>query len=372
MLNLLAPLDDARFSQGAVHHALEALDARGVYAHREHHTPERILAWIDAEFGGTWSSEAAAGGIWIAEDSQGPVGFCAYDPRDLRFRWLRGWENEPAVGILGPLGVATRARTLGIGTVLLHAALFSLRERAYGRALLPAVAPELVTYYERHANARVVEEFETGDGRSYRTTILATGNGSNFQAVLDAARCGTLPLDVSALVVNNSAARVVQRGARAGIAVQLVAWDRARESRAEYDARILETVAATEPELVLLLGWMHVLSRPFVARFSEMLNLHPAFLPLDPAQDVVTMPDGSRMAAFRGPRAIDDACAAGAKWVGASVHRVGNEIDRGAVLARAPLELLVDEPRERLDERLHALERCVVAEAVKRWSYEQP
>lgn len=368
--DLLASLADPRCSQTEMHHALETLERRGIYAAREHRTPEQILAWIDAEFEGTWSSEAAAGGIWIAREGTDPVGFCAFDARGLRFGWAREASARPDAGICGPLAVVPRARGRGIGSVLLQAALFSLRERGYREALLHVPdSPHCRAYFARHLDARPIET-EPRRVRAPRTTVLASGDGSNFQAVIDAARAGSLPLDVTALVANRANARVLARAAGAGIASHLVAWERRAEPRDAYDARVLATVAATDPELVLLLGWMHVLPPSFIARFPDILNLHPAFLPLDPLEDRVTMPDGTRIAAFRGARAIDDALALGSHWAGASVHRVGIAIDRGAVLARAPLRLYPEESRERLDERLHELERRVVATALRRFEDE--
>lgn len=373
-VNLLADLDDPRFSQRAVHHALEALDARGLRPLREHHTPERILGWIDETFGGTWSSEAAAGGAWIVEDERGPIAFAAYAPRGLRYHWLRSWEAQDDVGIFGPIGVAPRAQNAGIGTVLLHAALFSLRERGYRRVLIPVVGkPELVAFYERHAGARVVENVDLArGGRRRRATVLASGNGTNFEAVLATAACGAIPLDVTALVTNTTSAAALARAARANVPATAVVWDRTSESRERYDARVAAAVSANEPDLVLLLGWMHVFSAPFIALFPQMLNLHPAFLPLAPEQDAATMPDGTRLGAFRGARAFEDAVASGSRWSGASVHRVEVAVDRGVVLARAPLALDLDESRAALDDRLHALERRVVATAIRRWAWEQP
>lgn len=339
---------------------------------REHRTPERILGWIDAEFGGTWSSEAAAGGIWIAEDESGPVGFAAFDARGLRFHWLKAWAQRDAVGIFGPIGVVERARGRGIGGVLTRAALFSLLERGYRQALVPVVKPELVPFYEDAADARVVENVDLSRrGARARTVVLASGNGSNFAAVADAAAAGTLPLEVAGVVVNRRGARALDRARDRGVAATTVVWDRAAEERDAFDARVLAAVAAYEPELVLLLGWMHVLPAPFVARFPEMLNLHPAFLPLDWSADAVTMPDFTTIPAFRGARAIDDALAAGSRWAGATVHRVGVAVDRGAVFARAPLALAEGEDRAALDERLHALERRVVGTAVRRWAWER-
>ncbi len=369
---MLADLSDARFTQAEVHHALEALDGRGIRPLREHRTPERILAWIDAEFGGAWSSEAAAGGIWIAEDAVGPVGFAAYDPHGLPYHWLRAWRQRPAVGIFGPFGVAARARGTGLGRDLLHAALFSLRERGYRQALIPVVNEGIVAYYERHAGARAVENVDPRRrGRRWRATVLASGNGSNFEGVLAASGTGRVPLEIAALIVNRPRARVLERAATANVPAEVVVWERSVELREAYDARVLAAVAATEPELVLMLGWMHVLPPPFIARFPELLNLHPAFLPLDPAVETVTMPDGTSLAAFRGVHAFDDALRAGQGWAGATVHRVSVAVDRGEVLARAPLALAAAEPRTELEARLHALERDVVGTGVRRWSWEQ-
>jgi len=357
-----------------IHHELVALDDRGIRPLREHHTPERILGWIDATFGGTWSSEAAAGGVWIAEDTGGALGFAAYGASGLAYHWLRAWEQREGVGIFGPIGVAARGQRAGLGSVLLHAALFALRERGYRQALIPVVGePGLVAFYERHAGARVIEDVDLSrGGRRYRTTVLASGKGTNFQSVIDGAQSGRLPLDVAALVANRPSAFALERARRADVAATAVVWNRANESREAYDARVLEAVAASEPDLVLLLGWMHVLAPSFVARFPQMLNLHPACLPLDPGEDIATMPDGTALLAFRGAHAVDDALAAGSRWAGATLHRVGVAVDRGAVLARAPLSLEPGEPREALDERLHALERRVVAAGIRRWSWEQP
>jgi len=207
--------------------------------------------------------------------------------------------------------------------------------------------------------------------RRYRTTVLASGSGSNFQAVVDGLRAGAVPLDLRALVVNRPNAFARERARAAGIPEEVVAWDRAAESRAAYDARLLHAVEATKPELVLLLGWMHVLSPEFVARFPELLNIHPALLPFDPRADAVAAPDGTTVPAFRGGHAVDDALAAGVGWIGATVHRVGVEIDRGGVLARAPLRLVPGEPRGELEARLHALEHEVLATALRRWAEER-
>ena len=374
VVNLLARLDDARFEPQPIHHEIEAWDMAGTRVERHVRPPADVLAWIDLEFGGSWSSEVALGGAWVARDAAGIAGFAAFDARGLRFTWLRAWSERRDVGIFGPFGVAERARGTGLGVLLLRAALCSLRERGYGSALIPAVGGDrLRAYYEREAGAQAVERFDLGQLAGVRrAVVLASGSGSNFQSVADGARDRTLPLEVVRLVCNRPRAGAVERAARAGVPVRVAAWDRSNVPRALYDAEVIDAVAAAEPDLVLLLGWMHVLPAAFVERFADALNLHPSFLPLDPGADTVTMPDGSVEPALRGAHAVDDAFAGGARWGGASVHRLAVEVDRGAIVARAPLLRGDGEDKDAFVQRLHALEHRVLASAVKRWAYETP
>lgn len=360
MPDLFADLRDCRFEAMRVHETLEELDARGMHVQRYVRTPERYLSWIDAEFGGWWSSRALVGSSYIAEDAAGPVGFATFD-------------SHGDIGVFGPFGVASRARKSGLGPALLHGALFSLRERGYAQACIPHIENEqLVAYFQRHANARVGEDVRpVSADRRYRTVVLASGNGTNFQATIDAVRAGRLPLNLVCLVVNRAHAYAIERANAASIPVKKLLWDKAAMTRAEFDAAVGEAVASAKPDLVLLLGWMHVLDRSFLERFPQILNIHPAFLPLDITLDEVTMPDGKIVPAFRGARAFDDAIAQGTPWFGACVHRLGSEIDRGEILVRAPLSRTNEETRAELLERVHALERRILVEAIERWIYER-
>jgi phosphoribosylglycinamide formyltransferase 1 len=335
---------------------------------------DRTLAWIDDVFGGGWSSEANAGANLVARRAGAPVGFATIDPRGLTFAWLDGLARERDVGIFGPFGVAPEERASGLGVLLLRLALDALRERGYRRALVAAVTDErLVRFYGDAVGARVAERFERASlyRPARRALVMASGNGSNFQAVLDAVRNGTLPIEIGGLLANDPRAYAIQRARNANIEIEVVAWDRATETRAQYDARLLDAAHASEPDLILLLGWMHLLSDAFVSAFPNLLNLHPAFLPLDPTRDDVALPDGTLIAAFRGPRAVRDALAASSAWVGATLHRVTNATDRGAVMARKPLRVEPEEDEAHLMERMHELERGVVRAGVMRWLYER-
>ncbi|HEV3195277.1 MAG TPA: GNAT family N-acetyltransferase [Candidatus Cybelea sp.] len=337
---------------------------------------EQTLAWIDETFGGAWSSEAHAGSNVIARRSGRPVGFATIDSRGLEFSWLNGIAREPGVGVFGPFGVAPEERDRGLGRSLLGAALDALRARGCARAIVPAVGDDrLERYYRESTGAKVAERYERAallrPGR--RTLVMASGNGTNFQAVLDAAGSGVLPLEIVALIANNERAHAIERARAAGIpSIAVLPWNRKQESRADYDARLLQAAAAQAPDLVLLLGWMHLFPDSFVRAFPEMLNLHPAFLPLDPERDAVTMPDGTQIPAFRGPHAVRDALRASSKWVGATLHRVTGATDRGPVMARKPMSVAPGESEEQLMERLHMVEHELVIAGVTRWLYEGP
>jgi phosphoribosylglycinamide formyltransferase 1 len=335
---------------------------------------ERTLAWIDDEFGGTWSSEANLGSNVLGFRGDAPVGFATFDPKGLRFGWLRGAAREPGVGVFGPFGVARSERGSGLGTTILRLALALLRDRGFARALIAAVGNErLIRYYRDTVGARVLERFDADAWARPRprVVVMVSGSGTNLQAVLDGAEAGALPIDVVAVVSNNARAYANERARRAGVPLTVLPWRRTDELRQAYDERLLAEVVARQPDLVLLLGWMHLLPEAFVRTFPSLLNLHPAYLPLDPQRDDVVMPDGTRMTAFRGPHAVADALATESAWVGATVHAVTPLTDRGPVLARKPMRVAPEEHEGDVMERLHQLEHDLVVTAVMRWLYER-
>ncbi|HYW55185.1 MAG TPA: GNAT family N-acetyltransferase [Candidatus Elarobacter sp.] len=371
-VNLLAALDGERYGPSALARAHDLAARAGCVLRRIDGPDDRLAAWIDFHFGpSAWSSEARAGSTWVAEHDGAPAGFAAFNARGLRFRWLRRWRERADVGIFGPFGVAPQHRNRGIGDALLTAALCGLREAGYEHALIPAVAGDaLIAMYARRAGAEVVEELDYGGG-PFRATILASGAGTNARKVLERVRDGRLPLRIAALISNHAQAGALGAAREHGVEAHTVAWDRAREPRPAYDARLIEAVAATEPDLVLLLGWMHLLPASFLRRFPETINLHPSFLPLDPAADQVTAPDGTVIPALRGAHALRDALRAGIAWTGATVHYVTEATDRGAVLARLPVTVGDATTEEALRERVRPAEFATVAAAIRRWGFER-
>jgi phosphoribosylglycinamide formyltransferase-1 len=365
-VNLLVDLDD-RFSAERTVEVLSGVRADGFGFADVRKLDERYLSWIDLIFDGTWSSEAATGSAILLATlrERAPVGFAAYGARGLRFYWLRAWENREDVGILGPFGIAPQYREPRLEANLLRAALGTMREHGYRHALIPAVTEPLYDFFVSTTGGRIVERFSMDRyAPDLKTVVMASGKGTNFQAVLDALPQG-LGLDIRALIVNRAEAYAIKRANLAEIPVYLHLWDRAGKSRERYDEELIELIEGEEPDLILMLGWMHIVSPAFFDRLPVTLNIHPAFLPHDVRAEKVTMPDGHVIPAFRGAHAIRDALRAGSPWYGATAHRVVADIDRGEIFKRAPLRL-TEKDEERALEALHPTEHDVLIGAIRR------
>ena len=365
---MLAPLGDW-YGAEARAAALATGEHLGYRLIRTDVPDERLSAWIDWAFAPSWwSSEVRDGSAWYALAADGTIaGFAGFGSPDRSFHWLHAYRKRPDVGLFGPYGVAEAHRKTGLGQVLLVAALCDIAER-YRWALIPAVSGErLIASYEQRAGAHIADSYDYVL-RPARAVILASGNGTNAQAVIDDAQTGDSTLEIAAVITNDANARVRERARDAWVTEEAVVWDRSAESRAAYDARLTETVAAYEPELILLLGWMHLLPAAFLERFPETINIHPSFLPFDPAADAVVVPDGSEIPAFRGARAPEATIAAGVAWAGVSVHRVTPAVDRGSILVRTPLQLEPQTTLDQLREQLRPLEHAAVIKAIRRWS----
>ncbi len=168
--------------------------------------------------------------------------------------------------------------------------------------------------------------------------VLVSGNGSNLQALIDAR------LPVSAVAANRKDAYALVRARAAGIPAATFSLQ-CHADRAERDLVMATWLEEHGVELVVLAGYMHLLTEPFLSRFPQrIVNVHPSLLP-----------------AFPGAHAIDDALAAGVATTGVTVHRVDEGLDTGPVIAQ---EEVVVEPRGTLVERLHAVEHRLLPKVV--------
>jgi len=153
--------------------------------------------------------------------------------------------------------------------------------------------------------------------------ILISGRGSNLQAIVDAVGRGELPIDIRAVISNRPQAPGLQRASRAGIATRVVDHTRYADRQA-FDQALQTCIDRYQPRLVILAGFMRLLSCDFVAHYrGRMLNIHPSLLPDFPGLNTHQ-------------RALD----AGCQMHGASVHFVTADMDGGPVVlqARVPVE----------------------------------
>ncbi|MDV3237866.1 MAG: phosphoribosylglycinamide formyltransferase [Gammaproteobacteria bacterium] len=147
--------------------------------------------------------------------------------------------------------------------------------------------------------------------------ILISGRGSNMQAILEEAARGTLPVDIRAVISNRPEASGLETARAAGIPTEVVDH-RAYASREDYDRALQAAIDRHAPELVVLAGFMRILTPDFVRHFrGRLLNIHPSLLP-----------------AFRGLDTHRRALEAGVAEHGASVHFVTEELDGGPVIAQ--------------------------------------
>ena len=169
--------------------------------------------------------------------------------------------------------------------------------------------------------------------------VLVSGNGSNLQALIDAG----LPL--CAVASNRKDAYALVRARAAGIPTATFSLG-CHDEREERDLVMATWLEEHGVELVVLAGYMHLLTGPFLRRFPDrIVNVHPSLLP-----------------AFPGAHAIADALAAGVATTGVTVHRVDEGVDTGPVLAQTEVPV---EPRETLVERIHAAEHILLPEVVR-------
>ncbi len=193
--------------------------------------------------------------------------------------------------------------------------------------------PWRVAHYARAVPARLV--------------VLASGAGTTFAALLQAAREPSYGGDVVALVVDRDGTGAQHKAEAAGVPVHVVRRDDFAD-RAGFDLAVERLVANLAPDLVVCAGWMKVLSPSFVQRFRTV-NTHPSLLP-----------------AFPGSHAVREALAYGVTVTGCTVHRVDEGVDTGPVLAQAAVPVLEGDDEDSLRARIQGVERVLYVETIQR------
>ena len=182
--------------------------------------------------------------------------------------------------------------------------------------------------------------------------ILISGRGSNMEAVVRAAKAEQWPARVAAVISNRADAAGLAFAAGHGIKTAVVA-NKDYASRADFDAALQAVIDRFEPDLVVLAGFMRILTEQFVAHYAgRMLNIHPSLLPR-----------------FPGLATHAQALAAGVAQHGATVHFVTAELDHGPMVLQAAVPVLPDDTVETLSARVLEQEHVIYPRAV-RWFVE--
>ena len=187
-----------------------------------------------------------------------------------------------------------------------------------------------------------------------RLAVFASGNGTNFEAIVSAAERGELPARVVLLVCDRPGARVVERAAAHGVETLAFA-PKEYASKADYEAEIVRRLDAAGVELVCLAGYMRIVGETLLGAYGgRIINIHPSLLP-----------------AFRGAHAIEQALDYGVKVFGVTIHYVDATLDGGRIIAQRAFEYDGSD-RAELEAKIHAVEHPLYVETIRRLLEEQP
>ena len=179
--------------------------------------------------------------------------------------------------------------------------------------------------------------------------ILISGRGSNMEALIAARDKGELPVNIAAVISNKADAKGLETAAKAGIATRVLEH-KAFASREAFDTALLALIDEFAPDLVVLAGFMRILTPDFVRHYEgRMFNIHPSLLP-----------------AFPGLHTHQRALEEGVRIHGCTVHFVTAELDHGPVVIQAAVPVLADDDEDRLAARVLQEEHRIYPQAV-RW-----
>ncbi|MDH3549182.1 MAG: phosphoribosylglycinamide formyltransferase [Gammaproteobacteria bacterium] len=181
---------------------------------------------------------------------------------------------------------------------------------------------------------------------SCRTAILVSGSGTNLQAFIDAVAAGSLDLDLCVVFSNNPNAFGLERAEKAGIPTACIQHGDFPD-RESFDRAVIAELDRWNPELLILAGFMRILSPAFVSHYEgKILNIHPALLPKYPGLNTHQ-------------RVLD----AGDEWHGSTVHFVTEELDGGPRILQGRLPVDPQESADELQHRVQAIEHKIYPQA---------
>ncbi len=178
--------------------------------------------------------------------------------------------------------------------------------------------------------------------------VLASGRGTNFEALVKAQKKGVFDAKIKILITDNKSAYVRERAKRLDIKEEVVEFEKFKD-RKGFEKEILNILKREKIELVVLAGFMRIFSPYFVKKYkNRILNIHPALLP-----------------SFKGSQAIKRAFEYGVKVTGVTVHFVTEHVDAGPIILQKAVEIKETDTLETLEKRVHKVEHRLYPKAVK-------
>ena len=180
-----------------------------------------------------------------------------------------------------------------------------------------------------------------------RIAVLASGHGSNFQNLVDLSKEGKLDIEIKKLITNNNKAGCIEKAISSNISYEVIN-DKNYKSKETFEDKIINVISDNEIELIVMAGWMKIVSEKFINSFKKrIINIHPSLLP-----------------SYKGGNAIKDAFINKSLITGCSVHFVIPEVDSGELIIQAAVPVKYSETIDILKDKIQTLEHIILPQAI--------
>ncbi len=185
-----------------------------------------------------------------------------------------------------------------------------------------------------------------------KIAILASGEGSNFQKLIKLSKSNQFDIDIKLLITNKSDAGCLSKAKESNISFKIIK-DSDYENKEYFEEEIINTIKKLDIELIVMAGWMKIMSSKFVNAFkNKIINIHPSLLP-----------------SFKGNNAIKQAITSGSKITGCSVHFVEPEVDSGSLIIQAALSISDQDNIDSITKKIHLLEHEILPLSISQAGY---
>ena len=185
-----------------------------------------------------------------------------------------------------------------------------------------------------------------------KIAILASGEGSNLQELIDLSQSNKFDIDIKLLITNNSEAGCILRAKKSNISYKIIQISDYKNQE-YFEEEIINTIKRHDIELIVMAGWMKIMSSKFVNAFkNKIINIHPSLLP-----------------SFKGNNAIKEALKNGSKITGCSVHYVEPEVDSGSLIMQAAVSISDQDNIDSITKKIHFLEHKILPLSISQAGY---